>query len=186
MIMSFPSTLCLFSYRHAWDCSTITSSREPLASDSAPEWEWEPVPPWSVTTWPSFTCYLKSLGPWWEKPHPASAAATGHGWCCHLLHSDQLSNSSMSESPDPLHFDSHPPGFLLLADPFWTKTFPAQASPPTSFSSDCDLSILFPCDYWHPGPFLPSKNYCLDSAYGFLGATLLLHSVLQPPGGRIL
>ena len=28
------------------------------------------VPPWSVTTWPSSTCYLKSLGPWVRETSP--------------------------------------------------------------------------------------------------------------------
>lgn len=84
---------------------------------------------------------------------------------------------------DPLRFDSQPPGFLTLADPFWTKT----ASQPRPLPPFILLQIVTsasrsPCDYWHPGPFLPSKNYCSDSAQGFLEfVTLLFHSAFQPP-----
>lgn len=90
--------------------------------------------------------------------------------------------SSMSESPDPLHFDSHPPGFLTSLTPSGPRLLPSPGLSHPSFLLQIVTSAsCSPCDYWHPGPSCPQKlllGLCLWLSWI---CHFLLHSVLQPP-----
>ena len=122
-------------------------------------------------TWPLSTCYLKSMGPCIRETSLCSCRC--YTACAVLSPSPMgtsLSNSSvMSDSPNPLPFASQPPGFLTQVDLFWIKTASGlRPLPPFILLQILSSTFPFPCDYWHPGPFLPSNDYWLDFAYGFL------------------